>query len=181
MGVTLRYPYEVRDEKDYFDDIEDEKVTKDMLDLAVAHRGYQARGLRAGEVRGSIRGCAEGTAEEEAKGRKDRAAARTRGQQCRQHHGCAAPQRERGVRRASSAPAPGLAAQKGPETANNGASPESKLRARACPVNFSKGMERRGWTHVVPAAAHPPTPRMARSIEDDALSRRPHFFVRHVR
>lgn len=34
MGVTLRYPYEVRREKDYFDDIPDEKVTKDMLDLA---------------------------------------------------------------------------------------------------------------------------------------------------
>src|SRR6516162_1178229 len=34
MGLTLRYPYEVRDEKDYFDDIEDEKVPKDMLELA---------------------------------------------------------------------------------------------------------------------------------------------------
>ncbi len=35
MGVTLRYPYEVRNEEDYFDDIEDEKVPKDMLDLAM--------------------------------------------------------------------------------------------------------------------------------------------------
>ncbi len=34
MGVTLRYPYEVRKEEDYFDDIENEKVPKDMLDLA---------------------------------------------------------------------------------------------------------------------------------------------------
>jgi len=34
MGVTLRYPYEVRKEDDYFDEIPDEKVTKDMLDLA---------------------------------------------------------------------------------------------------------------------------------------------------
>lgn len=34
MGVTLRYPYEVRKEKDYFEDIESEKVPKDMLDLA---------------------------------------------------------------------------------------------------------------------------------------------------
>src|SRR5580698_4814804 len=32
MGVTLRYPYEVRKEKDYFEDIKDEKVPKDMLD-----------------------------------------------------------------------------------------------------------------------------------------------------
>jgi len=35
VGVTLRYPYEVRAENDYFDDIEDEKIPKDMLDLAV--------------------------------------------------------------------------------------------------------------------------------------------------
>jgi DNA end-binding protein Ku len=34
MGLTLRYPYEVRKEKEYFDEIEDSKVTKDMLDLA---------------------------------------------------------------------------------------------------------------------------------------------------
>ena len=34
MGVTLRYPYEVRDEKEYFNEIPSEKVTKDMLDLA---------------------------------------------------------------------------------------------------------------------------------------------------
>jgi len=34
MGITLRYPYEVRDEKDYFDDIPGERVTKDMRDLA---------------------------------------------------------------------------------------------------------------------------------------------------
>ena len=35
MGITLRYPYEVRKQADYFDDIEDEKVPKDMLDLAL--------------------------------------------------------------------------------------------------------------------------------------------------
>src|SRR5450631_4085704 len=34
MGTLLRYPYEVRSEAEYFDDIEDVKVTKDMLDLA---------------------------------------------------------------------------------------------------------------------------------------------------
>ena len=35
LGVTLRYPYEVRDEKEYFDTVEDEKIPKDMIDLAV--------------------------------------------------------------------------------------------------------------------------------------------------
>lgn len=34
MGNLLRYPYEVRDEKEYFDGIQDVKVTKEMLDLA---------------------------------------------------------------------------------------------------------------------------------------------------
>jgi DNA end-binding protein Ku len=35
VGVTLRYPYEVRNEEEYFDSIEDEKIPKDMIDLAV--------------------------------------------------------------------------------------------------------------------------------------------------
>jgi DNA end-binding protein Ku len=35
VGVTLRYPYEVREAAEYFDAIEDEKVSKDMLDLAI--------------------------------------------------------------------------------------------------------------------------------------------------
>jgi DNA end-binding protein Ku len=34
VGMLLRYPYEVRDESEYFDDIQDVKITKDMLDLA---------------------------------------------------------------------------------------------------------------------------------------------------
>jgi DNA end-binding protein Ku len=34
MGMTLRYPYEVRKPDEYFADIEDEKIPKDMLDLA---------------------------------------------------------------------------------------------------------------------------------------------------
>ena len=34
VGTLLRYPYEVRDPQEYFDDIQDVKITKDMLDLA---------------------------------------------------------------------------------------------------------------------------------------------------
>src|SRR6266478_6317061 len=34
MGTLLRYPYEVRSQDEYFDEIQDVKVTKDMLDLA---------------------------------------------------------------------------------------------------------------------------------------------------
>src|SRR6201746_438543 len=34
MGTLLRYPYEVRNSTEYFDDIQDVKITKDMLELA---------------------------------------------------------------------------------------------------------------------------------------------------
>ena len=34
VGLTLRYPYEVRDEAPYFEDIPDLKLPKEMLDLA---------------------------------------------------------------------------------------------------------------------------------------------------
>lgn len=34
MGTLLRYPHEVRDPQEYFDEIQDVKVTKDMPDLA---------------------------------------------------------------------------------------------------------------------------------------------------
>jgi DNA end-binding protein Ku len=34
MGMLLRYPYEVRNSAEYFDDIQDVKITKDMLELA---------------------------------------------------------------------------------------------------------------------------------------------------
>jgi DNA end-binding protein Ku len=35
IGTLLRYPYEVRDPQEYFDEIDDVKFTKDMLDLAM--------------------------------------------------------------------------------------------------------------------------------------------------
>jgi DNA end-binding protein Ku len=34
LGMTLRYPYEVRKEGEYFEDIPNEKIPKDMLELA---------------------------------------------------------------------------------------------------------------------------------------------------
>jgi Ku protein len=34
IGTTLRYPYELRDEGDYFDDIKSPKISKDMVELA---------------------------------------------------------------------------------------------------------------------------------------------------
>jgi DNA end-binding protein Ku len=34
VGTTLRYPYELRDEGEYFDDIKSPKISKDMIELA---------------------------------------------------------------------------------------------------------------------------------------------------
>jgi len=34
LGITLRYPYEIRDEDEYFDGIKSPKISKDMIDLA---------------------------------------------------------------------------------------------------------------------------------------------------
>ena len=34
LGTTLRYPYELRDETDYFDDIKTPKITRDLVELA---------------------------------------------------------------------------------------------------------------------------------------------------
>jgi Ku protein len=34
LGTTLRYPYELRNEDDYFDDIKNPKISKDMIELA---------------------------------------------------------------------------------------------------------------------------------------------------
>src|SRR5436309_14799454 len=34
LGTTLRYPYELRDEDDYFDDIKNPKIFRDMIELA---------------------------------------------------------------------------------------------------------------------------------------------------
>ena len=34
LGTTLRYPYELRDEGDYFDDIKSPRISKDMIELA---------------------------------------------------------------------------------------------------------------------------------------------------
>jgi DNA end-binding protein Ku len=34
LGTTLRYPYELRDEDDYFDDIKNPKISRDMIELA---------------------------------------------------------------------------------------------------------------------------------------------------
>ncbi len=55
MGTLLRYPYEVRSEKEYFDGIQDVKVTKDMLDLAKHIVEKKSGSFEPEHVRGSLR------------------------------------------------------------------------------------------------------------------------------
>ena len=43
VGTLLRYPCEMRSEQEYFDEIQDVKVTKDMLDLAKRLVNQKAR------------------------------------------------------------------------------------------------------------------------------------------
>ena len=60
LGTTLRYPYELRDEDDYFDDIKSPKISKDMVELAEPHPRHQGRAFRSLEIQGRIRERAEG-------------------------------------------------------------------------------------------------------------------------
>jgi DNA end-binding protein Ku len=46
MGTLISYPYEVRDEKEYFDDIQDVKVTKDSRRVLFREANPGRRGLR---------------------------------------------------------------------------------------------------------------------------------------
>ena len=55
MGTLLRYPYEVRSEKEYFDDIQDVKITKDMLDLARHIVEKKSGSFEPEQIRGPLR------------------------------------------------------------------------------------------------------------------------------
>jgi len=50
-GMTLRYPYEVRSENEYFEDIQKLKLAPDMLK---AHCGHESWALRTGRLRRSL-------------------------------------------------------------------------------------------------------------------------------
>ena len=71
MGTLLRYPYEVRDEKEYFDGVQDVKVTKDMLDLAKHIVEQKSALLRARTIRGPLRIRADRSDQPEAQRRED--------------------------------------------------------------------------------------------------------------
>jgi DNA end-binding protein Ku len=98
IGALLRYPYEVRSEEEYFDEIQDVKVTKDMLDLA--HRQPKVGAVRAGEVRGPLESGAGRTNQPEARRQADHSeGAAERRERRRPDAGAAAERRRRPSRR----------------------------------------------------------------------------------
>ena len=96
LGTTLRYPYELRDEDDYFDDIKNPKISKDMVELASHILDTKAAHFDPVEIQGRIRERAEGAGQ--AQGRRQAAeGGRARGEagQRRQPDGCAEAEPER--------------------------------------------------------------------------------------
>ena len=54
LGTTLRYPYELRDEDDYFDDIKTPEDHKGHGRTGEPHPAYQGRAFRSVEIQGRI-------------------------------------------------------------------------------------------------------------------------------
>jgi DNA end-binding protein Ku len=70
LGITLRYPYEVRKQSDYFDEIKDERVPKDMLDLALHIVGTKRGEFKPGKFEDQYEDALRELIEKKAKGEK---------------------------------------------------------------------------------------------------------------
>ena len=98
LGTTLRYPYELRDEDEYFADIKTPKITKDMVELAGHILQSKAAHFDPVEIQGRIRERAEGAGAPQGRRQADQGdGVRGKGRQCRQPDGCAEGQFERQV------------------------------------------------------------------------------------
>ena len=64
-ATTLRYPYEIRDAKEYFDDIPDVRVGPGIAQAGPAHPPEQGDGFRPLAVRGQLRASRRNPAQEE--------------------------------------------------------------------------------------------------------------------
>ena len=82
LGTTLRYPYELRDEDDYFDDIKSPKIIEGHGRTGEPHPRQQGRAFRSLEIQGRIReraedaGAAQGRRQDD-QGRRARRKSRT--------------------------------------------------------------------------------------------------------
>ena len=90
LGTTLRYPYELRDEDEYFDDIKSPKISKDMIELAGHILEDQGRAFRSLEIQGRLRERAEDAGQAQGRRQADQGRrARGKARQRRQPDGCA--------------------------------------------------------------------------------------------
>ncbi|TMJ94619.1 MAG: hypothetical protein E6G74_22755 [Alphaproteobacteria bacterium] len=97
LGVTLRYPYEVRKEDEYFDEIADEKIPKDMLELASHIVETKSGHFKPEKFEDHYEDALKEASEKEAVWSEDRSAKRACPGESDQSHGCATPKRGRGA------------------------------------------------------------------------------------
>src|SRR5713226_1525439 len=89
MGITLRYPYEVRKEQEYFDDIPNEKVPKDMLELAMHIVETKKGHFDPAKFEDRYEDALKYLLKKKQSGEKSRSAARACTGEGHQSHGCA--------------------------------------------------------------------------------------------
>ena len=93
MGTLLRYPYEVRDAGDIFDDIPDVKLTKDMMDLARHIVETKSGHFKPEQFEDHYEHALKELIEKKAKGEKIEVPQERADRQGHQSHGCTAPLR----------------------------------------------------------------------------------------
>jgi DNA end-binding protein Ku len=93
VGITLRYPYEVRQSKDYFETIENEKVPKDMLELAVHIVETKKGKFEPEKFEDEYENALKELLRKKQKGERIERPERAIPDQCRQSDECLTPQR----------------------------------------------------------------------------------------
>ena len=162
MGTLLRYPYEVRDDSESFDDIPDVKLTKDMMDLARHIVETKSGHFKPRAIRGSLRARAQGADREEGQGREDRSPEGAADRQGHQSHGRTAPlgaggEAEHAGRRS------GKKGRKGASRAKGNAAADFRKEGRARPKTGKRaapapGTARRANRRLAPPASLPADP-----------------------
>jgi Ku protein len=76
LGTTLRYPYELRDEEDYFDTIKNPKISKDMIELASHILDSKAAHFDPGKFKDEYENALKALVRRKASGKPIRAAER---------------------------------------------------------------------------------------------------------
>ena len=72
LGTTLRYPYELRDEDDYFDDIPSPTDIEGHGRSRGPYPRYEGVEIRSAQIQRQVRDCAESVGEAQGRGQDDR-------------------------------------------------------------------------------------------------------------